>query len=182
MNGSDIPDRDNVVRYAAPSHIDGGEILGGAFCLRADEAGLSINWLECFAGMPKAAQLDEVRRLSRMRMRRRGRLGELNVGAKKAHLDEDGLSSLPDAVETSVADTGAVGANVAEAGNGHRYQGYGAPAQDFAAMILENLSTAGVQQAHNNNKIDFSSLVGWPGEYICAEGRFIEGGGIDDEG
>ena len=170
MNGSDIPDRDNAVRYAAPSHIDGGEILGGAFCLRTDEAGLSINWLECFAGMPKAAQLDEVRRLSRLRMRRSGRLAELNVGAEKAHLY----------VETSVADTEAVGANVAEAGNGHRCQRDGAPAQDFAAMILENLRTAGVQQAHNNDKIDFCSLVGWPGGYICAEGRFIEGGGIDD--
>ena len=93
MNGSDIPDRDNVVRYAAPSHIDGGEVLGGAFCLRTDEAGLSINWLECFAGMPKAAQLDEVRRLSRLRMRRSGRLAELNVGAAKAHI-KDTLDTL----------------------------------------------------------------------------------------
>lgn len=166
MNGNDIPDRDNVVRYAAPSYIDGVEILGGAFCLRSYEAGLPINWQECFEGMPKAAQLDEVRRLSRLRMRRNGRLAELNVGATKAHLDEDGLASLPDAVETSVVDTGAVGANVAEVGNGYRCQGDGAPALDFAAMILENLCIAGVQQAHNDDKIDFSSLVGWPGEYI----------------
>ena len=93
MNGNDIPDSDNVVRYAAPSHVDGGEILGGAFCLRADEVGLSINWLECFAGMPKAAQLDEIRRLSRLRMRRSGRLAELNVGAAKAHL-RDTLDTL----------------------------------------------------------------------------------------
>ena len=48
-------------------------------------------------------------------------------------------------------------------------------------MILDNLRTAGVQQAHKDDKIDFSSLVGWPGEYICAEGRFVEGGDGDDD-
>lgn len=47
--------------------------------------------------------------------------------------------------------------------------------QDFASMILDNLRTAGVQQAHKEDKIIFSSLTGWPGEYICAEGRFTKG-------
>jgi adenine-specific DNA-methyltransferase len=47
---------------------------------------------------------------------------------------------------------------------------------DFAQMILENLKTAGVQQAHKADKINFTSLVPWPGEYICAEGRYFEGG------
>ena len=47
---------------------------------------------------------------------------------------------------------------------------------DFAGMILANLETAGVQQAHKEDKIDFSSLVGWPGKYVCAEGRYLEGG------
>ncbi len=46
---------------------------------------------------------------------------------------------------------------------------------DFAQMILENLKTAGVQQAHKDGKITFTSLVGWPGDYICAEGVFQEG-------
>jgi adenine-specific DNA-methyltransferase len=45
----------------------------------------------------------------------------------------------------------------------------------FVQMILENLRTAGVQQAHKEDKIDFVSLVPWPGHYICAEGRYIEG-------
>ena len=48
-------------------------------------------------------------------------------------------------------------------------RGYG-DRQDFAAMILENLRTAGVQQAHKDDRIVFSSLIPWPGEYICAEG------------
>ena len=41
-------------------------------------------------------------------------------------------------------------------------------------MILENLKTAGVQQAHKEDKIVFTSLIPWPGEaMICAEGRFL---------
>ncbi len=49
---------------------------------------------------------------------------------------------------------------------------------DFVRMILENLKTAGVQQAHKEDKITFTSLTPWPGDLICAEGRYIEG----DEG
>ena len=45
---------------------------------------------------------------------------------------------------------------------------------DFAQMILENLKSAGVQQAHKEDKIDFTSLQPWPGTYICAEGRYSE--------
>lgn len=47
--------------------------------------------------------------------------------------------------------------------------------KDFTAMILENLKAAGVQQAHKEDKIDFTSLTEWPGEMICAEGRYMEG-------
>jgi len=51
--------------------------------------------------------------------------------------------------------------------------GYG-EGRDFAEMILENLKTAGVQQAHKEDKINFSSITPWPGHYICAEGRYME--------
>jgi adenine-specific DNA-methyltransferase len=47
--------------------------------------------------------------------------------------------------------------------------------QSFAQMVLDNLKTSGVQQAHKENKIDFTSLVPWPGDLICAEGRYMEG-------
>ena len=46
---------------------------------------------------------------------------------------------------------------------------------DFTAIILENLRAAGVQQAHRQDRIEFSSLAPWPGEYIAAEGRYPEG-------
>jgi len=53
--------------------------------------------------------------------------------------------------------------------------GYG-KGQSFAQMILENLKSAGVQQVHKEDKINFTSLTPWPGHYICAEGRYHEGG------
>ena len=48
------------------------------------------------------------------------------------------------------------------------------PKQSFIQMILENLKTSGVQQAHKENKIQFSSLTPWPGNLVCAEGRYFE--------
>ena len=46
---------------------------------------------------------------------------------------------------------------------------------DFTTMILENLRTAGVQQAHRTDRIDFSSVTPWEGQYIAADGRYAEG-------
>ena len=51
---------------------------------------------------------------------------------------------------------------------------YGAK-QSFPQMILENLKIAGVQQAHKEDRITFISLTPWPGELVCAEGRYQEG-------
>jgi len=49
--------------------------------------------------------------------------------------------------------------------------------QDFASMILEQLETAGVQQAHKEDRIAFTSIAPWPGDGLCAEGRYVEGDG-----
>jgi len=49
------------------------------------------------------------------------------------------------------------------------------PLPTFDTMILEQLRTSGVQQAHKDDRITFVSLVGWPGYYICAEGKYMEG-------
>jgi adenine-specific DNA-methyltransferase len=45
---------------------------------------------------------------------------------------------------------------------------------DFVQTILENLKTAGVQQAHKEDRIVFTSLTPWPGDLVCAEGRYTE--------
>jgi adenine-specific DNA-methyltransferase len=52
--------------------------------------------------------------------------------------------------------------------------GYG-KVQDFTSMILENLKTSGVQQAHKEDRIRFNAITPWPGDLICAEGRYFEG-------
>ena len=63
---------------------------------------------------------------------------------------------------------------IGETGNGYHHDG-DLPERDFAAMILDNLRNSGVQQSQKADKIDFTAVTGWPGEYVCAEGRFMEG-------
>ena len=48
--------------------------------------------------------------------------------------------------------------------------------RDFGSMILDQLRTAGVQQAHKADRIDFTSVTGWPGDYVCAMGQYMEAG------
>jgi adenine-specific DNA-methyltransferase len=47
--------------------------------------------------------------------------------------------------------------------------------QTFPQMILENLRTAGVQQAHKEDRINFTGLTPWPGDLVCGEGLYMEG-------
>ena len=46
----------------------------------------------------------------------------------------------------------------------------------FPQMILENLKTAGVQQAHKEDRITFTALAPWPGD-LGLRGRPIHGRG-----
>ena len=62
---------------------------------------------------------------------------------------------------------------IAESSNG-----YGRT-YDFAQIILENLRTSGVQQAHKEDRIVFDSLTHWPGRLVCADGRYTQGDGGD---
>jgi len=54
-----------------------------------------------------------------------------------------------------------------------------AEGQSFESMILENLRTAGVQQADKSGKITFTALTPWPGDRVSAEGLYLEGEGDD---
>jgi adenine-specific DNA-methyltransferase len=47
--------------------------------------------------------------------------------------------------------------------------------QSFSQIILENLKSAGVQQAHKEHKIAFTALTPWAGDLVCAEGIYMEG-------
>ena len=53
--------------------------------------------------------------------------------------------------------------------------------QRFVATILESLKMAGVQQAHKEDRIEFSALTAWQGDRIVADGRYNEGVGKDEK-
>ena len=57
--------------------------------------------------------------------------------------------------------------------------GYGS-GYDFGQVILDNLRTSGVQQAHREDRIEFTSITLWPGQLVCADGRYTEG--TDEDG
>ena len=85
----ELPQTDHVVRYASPRHIhEDGSLDGSAFRLRPQDVGLSVNWLEYFIGLSKSEQLEKIRELARLDMRRNGKLAELNVGLTKQYLEE----------------------------------------------------------------------------------------------
>ena len=65
--------------------------------------------------------------------------------------------------------------DVAAADGTRRPESRAVEADDFTAVMLEQLRTAGVQQAHKEGRISFATLQGWPGNYVCAEGRYAEG-------
>ena len=46
---------------------------------------------------------------------------------------------------------------------------------DFTQMVIDNLKSAGVHQAAKDDRITFTTIEGWPGGYIAAEGHFMEG-------
>lgn len=52
-------------------------------------------------------------------------------------------------------------------------------AQDFVQVILGTLRISGVQQAHREDKISFSSITPWPGDRVCAEGRYTDQDGAE---
>ena len=74
-----------------------------------------------------------------------------------------------------VDENGDVIDGIAESRNGYG-TGY-----DFGQVILENLKRSGVQQAHKEDRITFASLTPWPGRFVCADGRYVEGGSVDDD-
>ena len=74
-----------------------------------------------------------------------------------------------------VDENGDVIDGIAEARNGYG-TGY-----DFGQVILDNLKRSGVQQAHKDDRITFTSLTPWPGQFVCGDGRYVEGGSGEDD-
>jgi len=58
-----------------------------------------------------------------------------------------------------------------DAAEGRRKKlGDGGESAGYTEMVLDNLKKSGVQQAHKADRLVFTSLKGWPGQHICAEG------------
>ena len=74
-----------------------------------------------------------------------------------------------------VDENGDVIDGIAEARNGYG-TGY-----DFGQVILDNLRRSGIQQAHREDRINFTSLTPWPGRFVCADGRYVEGGSAGED-
>ena len=88
MTGDNLPDDHHIVRYVKPSLVEDEAVDGGAFLLRPDENGLSVNWLEIFGGNDEHSQLSEVRQLLRLEPAKSGRFAKLNVGETKRYVSE----------------------------------------------------------------------------------------------
>ena len=104
MSSDFLPNDNHVARYVRPGQLDSGAVDGSAFVLRDNEGGLSVNWLEAFG--PSAdpnSQLQQVRRLFRLRLSTNGRFARLHVGETKRLVskgaEEAGISLSLDMVE-----------------------------------------------------------------------------------
>ena len=73
------------------------------------------------------------------------------------------------------SDEEALGEELAASQGKRRRSRLTAPPTDFTAMVLDHLKSAGVHQAEKRDTIRFTSITGWPGEYIGAEAIFSEG-------
>ena len=57
-----------------------------------------------------------------------------------------------------------------------RRPGDGGQGDDFVRVVLENLKAAGVQNTKKGERLELVELRPWPGEWIAAEGRYLEAG------
>lgn len=94
VKGSPLPAGQHVVRYIPPRFIETDDdentvILGGAFLARTNEGNeISCNWLEYFNG-PIDAQVDEIRKCSRLNYAAKGRLALLAVDQTCLHVQTE---------------------------------------------------------------------------------------------
>jgi hypothetical protein len=93
MIGDDLPDDDHILRYVKATSIrEDGTVDGSEFRLRPnrpDDTGVSVQWLEFYRDLPKDDQLPRVRSVSRLKLGKKARFAELNIGQVKRHVAEE---------------------------------------------------------------------------------------------
>lgn len=93
QRGSAIPDRDHVLRYIRPRHVENGVVNGEGFLTRPSESAPSVNWLEWF-DPPCENQVAGVRSVTRLSYAKNGRLARLNVGQTRTYVKENDPNGL----------------------------------------------------------------------------------------
>jgi hypothetical protein len=86
MIGDDLPDDDHILRYVKATSIrEDGTVDGSEFRLRPnrpDDTGVSVQWPEYYHELSKDGQLAQVRSVSRLKLGKKARFAELNVGPR----------------------------------------------------------------------------------------------------
>jgi len=101
-----IPDRDHVLRYCSPIHVETKMIMHGAFDFRSGEQFLSVNWMEYFDKNDSAeSQVAEIRKAisKKLTLRGKGRFARINVGEVKRRIENARVRHIPEPADPSHA-------------------------------------------------------------------------------
>ena len=137
-----IPDEDQIVHYVKPSKIlDDGTIDGSEFILRPNDRGLSGNWLDYFAPLPKTLRLEAVALKVQLDPNFNGKFAEWNVGALREHLLAEDYSLTVDHVPSRATDRYGPDPSHCEV--------YGLPAHDSPeAQLVGDMIAESIQSIH----------------------------------
>ncbi len=92
MKDDPIPPNHHISRYCrGGSLLNGDEITGASFHLRADEEYLSVNWLEHLELGDRDSEITEVRRVlsTKIKPGSTAKIAVLNVGDMKDHVRQN---------------------------------------------------------------------------------------------
>lgn len=91
MKGDPIPDVDHTARYCKPSWVQDGVPLVDAFLNAANEAHVSVNWMEFFDVDAREEQISRIRAVFAAKgyvLKPNGRFAVLNVGNSVLQVEE----------------------------------------------------------------------------------------------
>lgn len=94
MKDDIIPDEDHIARYCKPSKIsEDGQIEFGAFMLRKDEEGLSVDWLELLNCSSRESEILEMRKIYPLRLAvgAKAKIAILKVGEVRKKVQTESL-------------------------------------------------------------------------------------------
>ena len=142
MTCGPIPEVDQIVHYVKPTKVlDDGTIDGSEFCLTTGHEGLSANWLDFFASLPKGKRLEAVALKIQLDTKPTGKFAEWNVGALREQL-------LTESYEVSVIHDPSP-ANERHGPDPSHCQMYGLPTREsLEAQLVGDMIAESIQDIH----------------------------------